>query len=91
MSDKFLRTYARDRFQLSKVEYMVEKAYENYLVNECSLQRKFQKRMYEEAQKIKSGNEREKILKKAQEFELYRCDELADLYPERSRNQKAHR
>merc|ERR1712194_25803 len=41
VSDKFLRTYYRDRYQLSQVERMVENAYEQYLVKECQTQKEY--------------------------------------------------
>ena len=83
VSDKFLRTYARDRFQLSKVEHMVERAYENYLVNECSAQTEYKKRLFNLAQKEQDAESKERRLKVAREFVSSRCDELTDLFPER--------
>ena len=83
VSDKFLRTYARDRFQLSKVEHMVERAYENYLVNECAAQTEYKKRLFRLAQAETGQESQDRKLKVAQDFELSRCDELGDLFPDR--------
>jgi len=88
VSDKFLRTYARDRLQLSKVERMVERAYENYLVNECSAQKEYKKRLNNIAQKERSEEQKQRKVKVAREFELTRCDELKDLFPESDRSKK---
>jgi Domain of unknown function (DUF1977) len=62
---------------------MVERAYENYLVNECDGQREYKKRLYKKAQTEASVDERSRKLKLAKEFELSRCDELGDLFPDR--------
>jgi hypothetical protein len=56
VSHKFLKTYARDRYQLSQVERMVEGAYENYLVKECTNQTKdLQEIVASGCQKEKTG------------------------------------
>jgi Domain of unknown function (DUF1977) len=83
VSDKFVRVLYRDRYQLSKVEHMVERAYENFLVNECKAQQEYKKRLYQKARK-KELKEEERIrqLKFASEYELSRCEELADLFPD---------
>lgn len=83
VTDKFVRTYYRDRYQLSQVEHMVERAYENYLVNECNAQRDYKKRLWTKAQNEPVVDEKTRKVKLANEFELSRCDELADLFPER--------
>jgi hypothetical protein len=79
-----MRTYARDPYQLSKVEYMVERAYEQYLVNECTAQQNYKKRLLASAQHERSEAERNRKLKLAKDFELSRCDELVDLFPKRT-------
>jgi len=87
-----MRTYARDRYQLSQVEHMVERAYENYLVKECTAQKEYKKRLYNIAQKENGDAQaKERKLKVAKEFEMSRCDEWSDLFPERARSKKAHR
>jgi Domain of unknown function (DUF1977) len=83
VTDKFMRTYYRDRYQLSQVEHMVERAYENYLVNECKAQREYRKRLFAKAQSEQIEEEKTRKLKLAKEFDLSRCDELIDLFPER--------
>lgn len=83
VTDKFLRTYHRDRYQLSQVEHMVERAYENYLVYECKAQREYKKRLWTKAQTEQLEEEKAQKLKLAKEFELSRCDELADFFPAR--------
>ena len=77
-----MRTYARDKFQLSHVERMVEKSYKNYLMNECKNQQMY-KLSLEKAASSRNGMtqvDRERQLKKAQEFELSRCIELESLF-----------
>jgi hypothetical protein len=83
VTDKFVRTYYRDRYQLSQVEHMVERAYENYLVKECKAQREYKQRLTTKAQQEPTEEEKSRRLKLANEFELSRCDELIDLFPER--------
>ena len=81
VTDKFLRTYARDRYQLSQVERMVEKSYKNYLVHECSNQKHYKKSLEKQAQRAgMTASDRQRQLKKAQEFELSRCIELGELF-----------
>lgn len=88
VSNKFLRTYYRDRYQLSQVERLVQDAYENYLVNECTTQKKYKRSLINDAKK--AGNyarqeDQEKALRQAKEFELSRCLELEDLFPSRKK------
>jgi hypothetical protein len=82
VTDKFLRTYHRDRYQLSQVERMVEQAYEEYLVEECTSQEKYQVSLAREAHRNK---EDVRLHQRAQSFELSRCQELNELFPRRSR------
>jgi len=83
VTDQFMRTYHRDRFQLAQVERMVERSYEDYLVKECNGQRQFKSELEYKAT-YSSGmdqKERERELMKAKEFLLTRCTELDDLFP----------
>ena len=41
VSDQFLRTIYRHRYQLSQVERMVERSYKNYLMDECRIQKNY--------------------------------------------------
>lgn len=86
VTDKFLRTYYRDRYQLSQVERMVEGAYEEYLVEECTSQQKYQTQLQKEARKNKEDT---RLQNRAQNFELSRCQELEELFPRRYRQVKA--
>jgi len=81
VSNNFMRTYYRDRYQLSQVEMMVEKAYENYLVNECNSQKKFKRKLSAEADRKASPAEVERARRTASDYELTRCVELNDLFP----------
>lgn len=76
-----MRTYYRDRYQLTQVEFMVERAYENYLIQECRAQRDYKNRLRTVAEREAIEEERTRQLKVADEFELSRCDELFDLFP----------
>jgi hypothetical protein len=98
VSDQFLRTVARDRYQLSQVERMVENSYRTYLQTECKAQKLYKKRLETlggttttttTSTKKKDGSsnnkndaERANIAKKAANFELTRCIELEDLFPQ---------
>jgi len=84
VDDKFLRTLYRDRYQLAQVERMVEKAYENYLVDECNVQRKHKKKLLAEAKTKPTDYESEIARRTAEKFELSRCIELNDLFPLRN-------
>jgi hypothetical protein len=82
VTDKFLRTYARDRFQLAQVERMVEKSYHKYLINECNNQKLYKKGLERQARDRNgmTDSDRQRLLRKAQEFELSRCIELEELF-----------
>ena len=82
VTNKFLRTYARDRYQLVQVERMVERSYEKYLTSECKNQRKYKQTLEQNAayRKGLSDMERERELKKARQFQLTRCEEWDDLF-----------
>jgi len=83
VTDKFMRTYYRDRFQRAQVERMVEKSYEKYLTAECKNQEIYKRQLERNARDRKglTPENRERQLKKAAEFELTRCSELHGLFP----------
>ncbi|GAX15361.1 DnaJ homolog subfamily B member 12 [Fistulifera solaris] len=85
VTTNFARTYAQNNYQLRRVEQMVEVAYEQYLIEECTKQRNYKKRLQLNANTLKMASEEEKArkIKQADEFELSRCLELGDLYPHR--------
>jgi len=87
VSDKFLRTYYRDRYQLSQVERMVENAYEQYLVKECKKQKDYKAQLEKEAGWAAEEASRARLLQRAKDFELSRCTELRDLFPSRKKQQ----
>jgi hypothetical protein len=62
---------------------MVEVAYENYLINECKKQMSFKNSLEKEAIKLPTVEEQERALRRAKEFELGRCTELEDLFPQK--------
>ena len=66
---------------------MVEQAYKNYLVRECGTQQQYKKKLQTAAETEKDPLEQAKKVKLAEEFELSRCSELHDLFP--NRKQKA--
>ena len=82
VSDKFLRTYYRDRYQLSQVERMVEAAYEEYLVEECTSEHKYLAQLKRDARMSQDDS---RLKSRAEQFELKRCNELEELFPKRSR------
>ena len=84
VDNKFLRTLYRDRYQLAQVERMVERAYENYLIDECNAQRKFKKKSLAESQNKPTEEEIQKAREIAEKFVLSRCIELNDLFPLRN-------
>mmetsp|Transcript_14485 Transcript_14485/g.39926 ORF Transcript_14485/g.39926 Transcript_14485/m.39926 type:complete len:456 (-) Transcript_14485:749-2116(-) len=81
VSNKFMRTYYRDRYQLGQVERMVESTYEKYLVNECKKQKSYKQALKLDATKAPTEEAKLKARKRAAEFVLGRCDELTDLFP----------
>jgi hypothetical protein len=70
---------------------MVEKAYEQYLVDECKSQRLYRTRLVKTAQKEENPDEANKKMKLAEAFELSRCVELGDLFPKRVEKQGGKR
>ena len=88
VSDKFLRTFNRDRFQLAQIERMVERAYEQYLVDECDSQIRYKKSLQRKASNEKDPVQQQKQTKTAAEFSLTRCSELEDLFPGRKNRKR---
>jgi hypothetical protein len=86
VTDKFLRTYYRDRYQLGQVERMVQTQYRQYLDVECKKQRDFQQQLKTKASKQQTLEEKDRMLKQADEFVLSRCVEMNDLFPPQGRN-----
>ena len=80
-----MRTYYRDRYQLGQVERMVERAYEQYLYDECSKQSRYKANLEKAAQKERDADRQQVQMRRAAEFELSRCSELDDLFPDRRR------
>jgi hypothetical protein len=90
VTENFMRSYYRDRYQLAQVERMVEQSYRQYLQKECTNQRTYKKQLEKDA--LKSELEaREGNLKKAKAFELSRCEELQDLFPQQQQKHSTHR
>jgi hypothetical protein len=89
VSDRFLRTFNRDRYQLGQVERMVERAYEKYLVDECNKQTDYKSSLMRKAIKESSAEKQEVMHKRALEFELTRCTELQDLFPNHRKEKRA--
>jgi Domain of unknown function (DUF1977) len=81
VSDQFMRTYYRDRYQLAQVERMVEKAYEKYLLDECNSQQDYKRRLDRAARTEKDPEVAARKLKAAAEYRTGRCIELDDLFP----------
>ena len=88
VTDNFLRSYYRSRSQLVRVERMVENAYEQYLLAECTKQQNYKKRLLSGARKERTAEGQNKLLQQANAFELSRCLELVDLYPKRKKTVK---
>jgi len=81
VSDTFLRTVARERYQLSQVERMVEASYEQFLKKECNNQRTYKKKLEVlSRKKTISQKERTNLIKRANGYELSRCSEWEDLF-----------
>lgn len=90
VTDSFLRSYYRDRYQLAQVERMVEQAYRQYLQSECKNQQSYKKQLEKDALKS-NPEERERNLSNAKAFELSRCQELHDLFPQQQQNARSAR
>ena len=62
---------------------MVERSYERYLVDECKNQKAYKRKLELLSTKSTiSEQERKHLNKKASDFELTRCVELEDLFPD---------
>jgi len=90
VNDKFMRKFGRDRYQLAQVERMVEKSYENYLLDECRAQNKYRDKLINRAKYEMNvpEDEKERALKEANEFVLTRCIELDQLFPSHANKRK---
>jgi len=83
VTDQFVRTIGRDRYQLSQVERMVEDSYKRYLIDECKNQKDYKKKLENLGMKRTiSQQERENLMRKANNYDLTRCIELEDLFPQ---------
>ena len=68
-----------------QVERMVEQAYEQYLFDECKKQTNYKSGLEKQARKEKDPEKQQLHARRAAEFELTRCVELDDLFPDRRR------
>jgi len=81
VSDSFLRTVARDKYQLSQVERMVESSYDQYLRKECDNQRRYKRKIEDLSKKGRmTEGERADLARRAREYETPRCEEWSDLF-----------
>jgi len=90
VTDRFLQTYHRNRYQLGQVEVMVERAYEQYLVAECKNQVNYKRQLEATATKEADEEERSRKLERAKSFDLTRCVELDELFPRRKANNRRY-
>lgn len=90
VSDRFLKTYYRDRYQLGQVERMVEKAYEQYLTDECKKQSNYKHSLQRKAKQEKDPAVQQSKAEQAAAFDLTRCVELEDLFPDRRKQEKQY-
>jgi len=82
VTDQFMRTFAHDRYQLGRVERLVEQTYKNYLIEECHNQQTYKNELHDVARRNELlPKERKKILEKVRDFELSRCVEFNELFP----------
>ena len=58
---------------------MVEQAYKEFLIQECAVQTTFVAKLKERA---KNNEDHGILMQQADAFELTRCDELYDLFPD---------
>ena len=83
VTDQFVRTIGRDRYQLSQVERMVEDSYKRYLIDECKNQKEYKQKLENLGMKRTiSQQERDNLMRKANNYDLTRCIELEDLFPQ---------
>ena len=67
----------------------MERAYEEYLVDECKKQGSYKTSLERKSQQERNAAERQRKAQKAHEFELSRCMELDDLFPNRRKGRNA--
>ena len=77
------------QFCVEFFERMVERAYENYLVEQCNAQTAYKKQLQKNARLVRNPVEKERKQKKAAEFTLTRCEELQELYPGRNERKRS--
>lgn len=65
---------------------MVERAYEEFLYDECVLQTNYVSSLKKQAKK--DVEQHDALMHRAQEFELTRCVELDDSFPQRRKQKK---
>jgi len=83
VTDKFIRTFTRNRYHLGRVERLVEQKYKNYLIEECRNQQTYKNELHDVVRRNKlMPEERKKILEKARDFELSQCVEFHELFPQ---------
>lgn len=83
VTDQFMRTFARDRYQLGRVERLVEQTYKNYLIEECRNQKTYKNELHDVARRKELvPEERKRMLQKARDFALSRCIEFNELFPQ---------
>lgn len=62
---------------------MVERSYERYLADECKTQKEYKKKLERMSTNTRiSEEDRHKLTKKLAGFDLTRCIELEDLFPQ---------
>ena len=88
VTDKFLRAYGTNRYQLGQVERLVENAYEQYLYEECTKQSNYKASLEKQARREKDADRQQQQMRRAAAFELTRCLELDDLFPARRSQSK---
>jgi len=91
VTNKFMKSYYRDRYQLAQVERLVEKTYQQYLVDECKSQKVYKRQLETSARKMQVSDAKERALRKAAEFDLSRCVEFNDLFPPKTQYEKQKR
>ena len=84
-----MKHYRRDRYQRGKVEYMVERAYEEFLFQECNVQTNYVAKLKRQAKQ--NVEQHDTLMQQAEAFELTRCQELDDLFPHARRKQQQQR
>ena len=81
VNDDFLRTVNRDPYKLAKVEQLVDKSYETFLINECRQQKKHKRQLEQKALNHRgTRDEKDELIDRSRKFETTRCQEHNDLY-----------